>query len=151
MNLDPEALLSLRDHIKCSQRIILTAVFLRQRQKEAEECMKWKKIHIRIVYRVPAVFFSSSMLAVLSWFWHIHEEGVTGVAQEPIDLLCFGSTHTPSLLYGFYRAAGRKQVKKRWRTEEEESIHNLIQHKVHHLFISWAIDVKLWLMLRAWT
>lgn len=46
------------------------------------------------------------LLAGFSCFWCVHEEGVAGVAQEAVDLLRSGSTHTASFLYGFNGAAG---------------------------------------------
>ena len=53
------------------------------------------------------------MLAVFCYFWSVHKEGVTGVAQEAVDLLSSGSTHTASLLYIFNGAAGAKQCERR--------------------------------------
>ena len=46
----------------------------------------------------------SPQLAAVCSFRSFHEEGVTGVAQEAVDLLRSGSTHAASLLYGFSRA-----------------------------------------------
>lgn len=52
------------------------------------------------------IVVSPSLLASFCCFWCVHEEGVTGEAQEAIDLLRSASTHTASLLYGFNWAAG---------------------------------------------